>query len=208
MEDEARNHLPSAPPLDEFSQAPPPRRPSNNPPPPPSGTASYSIVKKGSAYIFLGIQPQIRGGTPPAPAPIVPLDPPDLSDIEFYVKRVRLELQGKDVTSLGVEDNDAYNCMENYIQFQNTVGSTFGSKSMNLPYEHFIKYFYVVGFDLACNEESYLTAFQPSRRNGWYQIKVDFSAPTTKNITLVAMAEFPSMISIDSYGLVNKSYKV
>ena len=131
---------------------------------------------------------------------------PSENDIEFFVKRVQLEYLGKVITSLGSDDNDAFNCVENYMQFQNAVGSTFGDKAINIPYEHYIKYVYVVGFDLSANEESYLTEFDPSRRVGWYQIKIEFSDATTKNLTLIEMCEFPALITVNNEGKVNRSY--
>ncbi len=122
-----------------------------------------------------------------------------------FLEKVSLTLNGKSVD--GWENRaSAHDDTMTFIRLHHNLGFTKSRTGNNLTLREFMGGAYLCAYDLSTNGQSAIDSVIPSIRLGNLRLKVEFSATTVEELTLVMYAEFPSLIQIDKFRRIKTSF--
>ncbi len=122
-----------------------------------------------------------------------------------FLERVSLSLNGKSVD--GWESRaTATNDTMMFMRLHHYLGFTKSRTGNNLTLGEFMGGAYFCTYDLSTSGQSAIDPVIPSVRLGNLRLKLEFSASTVEELTLIMYAEFPSLMQIDKFRRIKTSF--
>ncbi len=122
-----------------------------------------------------------------------------------FVEKVSLTLNGKSVDGWDGRATETNDTMM-FIRMQHYLGLTKSRTGNNVTLKEFMGGTFLCLYDLSTSGQSAIDPVIPAVRLGNLRLKVEFSASTVEELTLVMYAEFPSLIQIDKFRRMKTSF--
>ena len=127
------------------------------------------------------------------------------ADRIVYLEQVSLTLNGKSLDGWESRASQRDDPMM-YMRLQHVLGFTKSRIGNNLTSEEFMGGAYFCVYDLSTCGLSAIDYLIPKVRLGNLRLKVEFSASTVQELTMIMYAEYPSLITIDKFRRIKMSF--
>ena len=127
------------------------------------------------------------------------------ADRVVYLEQVSLTLNGKALDGWESRASERDDPMM-YMRLQHVLGFTKSRIGNNLTPEEFMGGAYFCVYDLSTCGLSAIDYLIPKVRLGNLRLKVEFSASTVQELTMIMYAEYPSLITIDKFRRIKMSF--
>ncbi len=123
-----------------------------------------------------------------------------------FFEKFTLTLNGESVDGFNTDLASSREDIVNFVRLHYFMGFMQSRTGNNFTYEEFLDGFFFMYYDLSTSSHSNLDFVVPSVRQGNLQLQINFSKTTTKDLTLLMFAEYPTLIKINEARQVSMSY--
>ncbi len=122
-----------------------------------------------------------------------------------FLEKVSLTLNGKSVDGWEARATATNDTMM-FVRLHHYLGLTKSRTGNNVTLKEFMGGTYLCLYDLSTSGQSAIDSVIPAVRLGNLRLKVEFSATTVEELTLIMYAEFPSLLQIDKFRRIKASF--
>lgn len=123
-----------------------------------------------------------------------------------FFEKFTLTLNGESLDGYNTDLASSREDLVNFVRLHYYMGFMQSRTGNSFTYEEFLEGFFFMYYDLSTSSHSNLDFVVPSVRQGNLQLQINFSKTTTKDLTLLIFAEYPTLIKINAARQVSMSY--